>query len=111
MPCISVIESTTVIQFCLLLIYFKYGIKFNIVCLFRLNGSLPVMDPVELTQFGLKQLFYQVKQGFPEVPDSVVNDCIRKVKMLVNKLYGFISFSSFATCRLATTDGQQKLCC
>ncbi|XP_059350237.1 TGF-beta-activated kinase 1 and MAP3K7-binding protein 2-like isoform X2 [Daphnia carinata] len=36
------------------------------------------MDPIELTQFGLKQLFYQVKQGFPEVPDSVVNDCIRK---------------------------------
>ncbi|XP_045032851.1 TGF-beta-activated kinase 1 and MAP3K7-binding protein 2 isoform X4 [Daphnia magna] len=44
----------------------------------RLNGLLPVMDSIELTQFGLKQLFYQVKQGFPEVPDSVVNDCIRK---------------------------------
>ncbi|KAI9559887.1 hypothetical protein GHT06_013894 [Daphnia sinensis] len=36
------------------------------------------MESIELTQFGLKQLFYQVKQGFPEVPDSVVNDCIRK---------------------------------
>ena len=37
------------------------------------------MDSTELTQFGLKQLFYQVKQSFPEVPDAVVNMCIRKV--------------------------------
>ncbi|XP_046654854.1 TGF-beta-activated kinase 1 and MAP3K7-binding protein 2-like isoform X1 [Daphnia pulicaria] len=37
-----------------------------------------MMDHTELTQFALKQLFYQVKQGFPEVPDAVVNDCIRK---------------------------------
>lgn len=52
-----------------------------IICLFRLNGSRPMMDHTELTQFALKQLFYQVKQGFPEVPDAVVNDCIRKVTL------------------------------
>lgn len=38
-----------------------------------------MMDSTELTQFGLKQLFYQVKQRFPEVPDAVVNECLRRV--------------------------------
>lgn len=44
--------------------------------------DLPAMDSTELTQFGLKQLFYQVKQSFPEVPDAIVNECIRKVSII-----------------------------
>lgn len=57
-----------------------------IICLFRLNGSRSMMDHTELTQFALKQLFYQVKQGFPEVPDAVVNDCIRKVTFCLGSI-------------------------
>jgi hypothetical protein len=81
-----------------------------IICLFRLNGSRPIMDHTELTQFALKQLFYQVKQGFPEVPDAVVNDCIRKVT-LVNSITWNILLTWFVCCRLVTTDELQKPCC
>lgn len=37
------------------------------------------MDSVEPTQIKVKQLFYQMKEFFPDVPDTTVRLCLKQV--------------------------------
>ena len=36
----------------------------------------------ELTHIGLMQLFYELKQVYPAVPDVIVNSCLRQVILI-----------------------------